>query len=210
MEVTSVRKYKGTTYEVEIDYQKKYYLHIDIIYDFSVCEGMQIEREELRKIIYASNFRRSYQYALYCLDYRDYSSQELYQKILKVYKNQKLCAEVIKKLENAGLVDDVRYAERLAEKLVTVKKYGVRRAKREIMLKGIDEFTAEDALEPYRNLTEENILCLLEKKYARYLYDRNDRKNIEKVKNALVRYGYGFDEINHAVRNYFGNAESED
>ena len=33
-----------------------------------------------------------------------------------------------------------------------------------------------------------------------------DRKSIEKVKNALVRYGYDFSEINRAVKEYFESA----
>ena len=48
---------------------------------------------------------------------------------------------------------------------------------------------------------------LLKKKYYRYLTDSADRKSIEKAKNALVRYGYGFDEINCVVKEYFNNTE---
>ena len=79
MEITSLKKYKGTTYEVELDCERKLYLHIDIIADYGLKSGMQLERDELKKIIYASNFRRAYQYALYCLDYRDYSAEDIYQ-----------------------------------------------------------------------------------------------------------------------------------
>ena len=86
MKITSVKIYKGTTYEVEIDNQKKFYLHSDIIADFGVCVGMELDRSELHKIIYASNFRRAYQYALYCLDYRDYSVSEMQNKLIKTYK----------------------------------------------------------------------------------------------------------------------------
>jgi len=71
MKITSLRKYKGTTYETVLDGVRKIYLHIDIITDYALSEGMEIDRETLRKVIYASNFRRAYQYALYRLDYRD-------------------------------------------------------------------------------------------------------------------------------------------
>lgn len=207
MEITSLKHYKGKTYEVELDSQKKLYLHIDIIVDFGLSVGMQVERDELKKIIYASNFHRAYEYSLYCLDYRDYSAEDMYQKLIKTYKSEKLCLAVIKKLAGAGLINDKRYAERLAGKLVESKKYGYRRAKREIMQKGIDEQTAIDALDKYDGIYAVNLTELLEKKYSRYLTDSTDRKSIEKVKNALVRYGYGFDEINYAVKEYFNNAE---
>ena len=203
MEITSLTHYKGKTFEVEIDNERKLYLHIDIITDFGLSQGMEIERAELKKIIYASNFRRAYEYALYRLDYRDYSAQEIYEKLLETYKNEALCLEVVKKLARAGIINDERYAEKLARRLVESKKYGYRRAKREMMLKGLTESTVYDALEQYGDIFEENLALLLSGKYSRYLTDSTDRKSVEKAKNALVRYGYGYDEINRAVAEYF-------
>lgn len=203
MEITSLSHYKGKTFEVEIDNQRKLYLHIDIITDFGIAQGMEIERAELKKVIYASNFRRAYEYALYRLDYRDFSAEEIYEKLLETYKNEALCLEVVKKLARAGIINDERYAEKLARKFVESKKYGYRRAKREMMQKGLAENTVCGALKQYADTFEENLAALLRGKYSRYLTDDTDRKSIEKAKNALVRYGYGYDEINRAVAEYF-------
>ncbi len=205
MEITALQRYKGSTFEAELDYERKIYLHSDIIADFGLRTGMVLERDELRKIIYASNFRRAYQRALYLLDYRDYSAKEMYDKLIDTYKSEKLCGAVLEKLKGAGLIDDVRYAGNMARKLVISKRFGRRRALRELTMKGIDRFTAEDALEEYDEIFSENLMELIEKKYSRYLTDMSDRKNIEKVKSALVRYGYSFDEINRTVREYFEN-----
>lgn len=203
MEITSLAHYKGKTFEVGFDNERKLYLHIDIITDFGISKGMEIERAELKKIVYASNFRRAYEYALYRLDYRDYSAQEIYEKLLETYKNETLCLEVVKKLARAGIINDERYAEKLARKLVESKKYGFRRAKREMMQKGLAEDTVNNALGLYDEVYEENIMCLVRGKYSRYLTDISDRNSVEKAKNALVRYGYSYDEINRAVAEYF-------
>ncbi len=207
MKITSVTRYKGSTYEAELDDGRKLYLHADIITDFGIHAGMETDRDTLRKIIYASNFRRAYQRALYLLDYRDYTYSEMYKKLIENYKSEPLCTAVMKRLTEHGFIDDVRYAERMARKLVEVKKYGYRRSKREIMQKGIDQFTAEDALTPYSEAYHDNIMELLRTKHSRYLIDREDRKSIEKVKSALVRYGYDFTEINRAVKEYFENTD---
>ena len=207
MKITSVTRYKGSTYEAELDDGRKLYLHADIITDYGIHAGMETDRDELRKIIYASNFRRAYQRALYLLDYRDYTYSEMFKKLMENYKSEPLCTAVMKRLTEHGFIDDVRYAERMARKLVEVKKYGYRRSKREIMQKGIDQYTAEDALTPYSEAFYENILELLRTKHSRYLTDREDRKSIEKVKSALVRYGYDFTEINRAVKEYFENTD---
>ena len=171
---------------------------------------MELDTPELRKIIYASNFRRAYQYALHLLDYRDYSYKEMRGKLIKTYKNESLCEAVMKRLEEFSFINDERYAERLARKYIEGKRFGIRRAAREMGAKGIDRFTAEDALAPYEDSDRDNLAYLLEKKYSRLLTDSSDRKTIEKVKNALVRYGYGFTDINAAVKEYFENEQDED
>lgn len=207
MKITSVMRYKGSTYEAELDDGRRLYLHADIITDFGIYAGMETDRETLKRIIYASNFRRAYQRALYLLDYRDYTYSEMYEKLMGNYKSPSLCTAVMKRLTEHGFIDDERYAERMVRRLVETKKYGYRRAKREIMQKGIDQFTAEDALEAYSGVYYENLMELLNTKHSRYLTDRENRKTIEKVKSALVRYGYDFSEINRAVREYFENAD---
>ena len=206
MKITSVSKYKGSTYEAELDDGRKLYLHADIITDFGIHAGMETDRDTLKKIVYASNFRRAYQRALYLLDYRDYTYSEMFGKLVDNYKSEALCTAVMKRLTEHGFIDDVRYAERMARKLVEVKHFGYRRCKREIMLKGVDQFIAEDALAPYDEAFGENLTELLRTKHSRYLTDIEDRKSIEKVKNALVRYGYDFSEINRAVKEYFESA----
>ena len=207
MKITSVIRYKGSTYEAELDDGRKLYLHADIITDFGIHAGMDTDRETLRKIIYASNFRRAYQRALFLLDYRDYTYSEMYKKLVENYKSETLCTAVMKRLTEHGFIDDERYAEKMARRLVEIKHFGYRRSKRELMLKGINEFIADDALEPYSAAFEENLMELLRTKHSRYLTDREDRRSIEKVKSALVRYGYDFTEINRAVKEYFENAE---
>ena len=207
MKITSVTRYKGSTYEAELDDGRKLYLHADIITDFGIRAGMETDRETLRKIIYASNFRRAYQRALFLLDYRDYTYSEMYKKLVDNYKSEALCTAVMKRLTEHGFIDDERYAEKMARKLVEIKRFGYRRSKRELMQKGISKFIADDALEPYSAAFEDNLMELLRTKHSRYLTDREDKRSIEKVKSALVRYGYDFAEINRAVKEYFENAE---
>lgn len=203
MKITSLVHYKGAVFEVVLEEKKKIYLHIDIVTDFHLESGMEIEREQLREIIYASNFRRAYQYALYCLDRRDYSAEELYEKLEEKYKSEKLCLGVIRKLAKADLINDRRYGEKLARKYAEIKKFGYYRCLREMKQKGVDGDLAEELLTAYEGQFYENLRELLNGKYSSTLTDCTDRKAVERVKNSLVRYGYGFDDINRAVREYF-------
>ena len=136
--------------------------------------------------------------------------RELFGKLIDTYKSEALCSAVLDKLEENRFIDDERYAENMARKLVVSKRFGFRRAQRELMQKGIDKFTAEDALAEYSGTFGENLYELLETKHSRLLADTSDRRSIEKAKSALVRYGYSYDEINRAVREYLENMEEEE
>lgn len=208
MKILSVNQYKDTTFEVILDNGKKFFLHIDIITDYGLSTGKELDEAMLRRIIYASNFRRAYQYALYCFDRRDYSAEEIFSKLKEKYKNEKLCLEVVKKLSRVGILDDERYAERLARKYIEVRKFGFYRARREMIMKGLEENIVKNALMPYEQTITDNLEQLIKKKYSRFLIDEDDFKSVNKVKNSLVRFGYGFDEINQAINNYFENEET--
>ena len=49
----------------------------------------------------------------------------------------------------------------------------------------------------------EMLLELLQKKYARYLTDPDDRKSAEKVTAALVRRGFTYQQIRYALEDYY-------
>ena len=47
MKITSVKRYKGSTFEAELDDGRKLYLHADIIADFGITPGMDTDRDTL-------------------------------------------------------------------------------------------------------------------------------------------------------------------
>lgn len=145
-----------------------------------------------------ATFRRARERALYILEGRDCSYTELYEKLSKNYDDG-ICLAVCDNMVELSLIDDRRYAEKLARHYITVKKYGMYRAKQEMTRKGIPPEMAEEFLEEYEEDTIERITELIEKKYARYL---NDEKGIRKVKSALVRMGYSYGDINAVLEEY--------
>lgn len=145
-----------------------------------------------------ATFRRARERALYILEGRDCSYTELYEKLSKNYDDE-ICLAVCDNMVELSLIDDRRYAEKLARHYITVKKYGMYRAKQEMTRKGIPPEMAEEFLEEYEDDTIERITELIEKKYARYL---GDEKGIRKVKSALVRMGYSYGDINAVLEEY--------
>ncbi|MBE6854849.1 MAG: regulatory protein RecX [Ruminococcus sp.] len=202
MKLTAVKPYKGTTIAVETDTEQTFYFHRDIIGDFGLRTGLELTEEKLEEICEAAEFRRAYQRALYLLDLRAHTYYELFQKLSKHYPRE-ICRKVCDRLSELQIINDRACAQSYARQFVEIKKYGLRRAAMELRHRGLSEVLIQDALAPYHDNVDERLSDVLKKKYARRLTDPTDRAEIEKVKAALVRRGYGFSEINSAIKAYF-------
>lgn len=193
--IQSVEKYKGSTYQVNFTEGEPAFINSEIIARFNLKAGVEIPGSAWEQVEYANTFRKARERALYLLDYRDYSYIEMFKKLENNY-DEDICYDVVDSLAKLGIIDDRRYAENLAEKLMTVKKCGYYKAVQEMRLKGISKDLADRVLSEYEDSTIQRLLELLQTKYVRKLEDEN---GITKVKNALVRQGYSYSQINEAL-----------
>ncbi len=199
MKILSVEKYKGSTYRIDFEEREPAFINNEIISLYHLKAGVEIPDEAWEEIVYANDFRRARERALYLLDYRDYSYIELYKKLLANYDEQ-ICYDVCDKLAELGLINDRRYAESLARKYMEVKKFGYYRASREMREKGLSKELIDEALSQYEDSVIERICQLVEKKYLKKLEQED---GVKKVKNALVRQGYSYSDINAALEQLF-------
>ncbi len=149
--------------------------------------------------------------ALYLLGGRDYSRKELFEKLLKNYSRE-TCETAVEQMAQYGYLDDRRYADKLAHKLVKVQKYGKKRAKMMMIQKGLGPQTADEALSRYSSddMVEE-ITAVIEKKYMDKLSadGTEGMRETQKVMAALARRGYGYEDIKRAISLVKENAEFE-
>ena len=164
---------------------------------------MSVPRSALEQIVYQNDFRKAKERALYLLDYRDHSYKELYDKLRKNYSPE-ICSEVMDKMSEIGAVNDRRYAEHYARYLFEVKREGKYKARFELQKKGIDKEIIDELMALYEDDTTIRLKELVEKKYARYL---SDEKGVQKVFNALVRYGYSYSDVREVIREYLDEVE---
>ncbi len=190
--IVTLEKFKGNTYTVEMSDGDEFYINFDTVIKFCLSEDMEVSEDEILEIKRADGLRKARERALYLLDYRDYSFVELYEKLENNYDGD-ICLEVVQNLAKIGLVDDRRFAQRLGEKLVVSKGFGYYRAKQEMLRKGLDRDLVEEVLAEYEDDVLERLEELVEKKY---LHKITDEKSLNRVKNALVRQGYSYDDIN--------------
>lgn len=135
--------------------------------------------------------------AMYLLGAKAYSKNDLYKKLRLNYEED-TCAEVVALMEEYGYINDNEYAEKLAAYLIVKKSFGKRRARFEMKQKGLDDELISVCLEQYdEDSIIEQISEVVRKKYADSLDTPEGR---QRAMNALVRRGYGYDEIKKAIR----------
>lgn len=203
LNIISVGKFKGSTYQVNFDEGEPAFINSEIIAQYNIKGGVSIPESAWNQVVYANEFRRARERALYLMDYRDHSYIELFKKLEKNY-DEDICYDVIDSLVEVGIVDDRRYAENLAQRLMEVKRCGYYKAVQEMRQKGISKELANEILSEYEDTTQERLKDLIESKYARRLEDED---GIKKVKNALVRNGYSYKDVNAALEDYMNEEE---
>ena len=196
MKITAVEKFKGSTYRIDFDEGEPAYLNSEIINKFNIKAGLDLPLSAWQQIQAENDYRKARERALYLLDFKDYSFVEMFKKLRQNY-DEELCYRVMQKLVEMGVINDRRYAEGLARHYIEVKLFGRRRAFQEMRLKGLTKEVIDLTLSEYEDGVRERLRTLIEKKYLRYL---GDEKGLNRTKNALVRYGYDFSDINAVLR----------
>lgn len=196
MKIIKIEKFKGQTYGVYFEEEEPVFINSEIVDEFNLKEGIDIPESAVSEIVRANDIRRARERALYLLDAREYSYTELFKK-LEVNYDEKICYEVLNRLAELGLINDRRYAERLGEYLIEKKRFGRYRASQEMYRRGLSREIINETLDKYDEDSVVRLYELVKEKYERYM---TDEKGINKVRNALVRKGFSYDDINVVIK----------
>lgn len=157
--------------------------------------GCDVSEEQLNTLLATSRRNRARERALYLLGLRDYSCHELEQK-LYTEATPEIAAAVVERLQEVGLLDDERYAARLARSLSEGKHYPRRRIEQELRRRGISNGLVQAVVFDLEGEDFEQALALLQKKYYNKLNDPDSRR---RVIAALARRGFSYGAIRRAM-----------
>lgn len=191
--VLNVEEYKNGVFRVTLSNRKKLLLTADLIAQYGVLEGAEIEPSVIKEAQTVCAMIK----ASTALSYRNYSVLEMTAKLTALF-DEDIAAETVEKLVSAGYLNDENYAEQLAYMYCDVKKYGYYRACNEMKRKGLDKYLIEDVLEKYKLNAVDTIIEILEARNVCL----DSREEIQKTKNFLARRGFSFSDINDAINNY--------
>ena len=160
--------------------------------------GEDVDLEQYADRLAAIQFADGYEAALSSLDFCARSAKEIGNALRRKGYVEPCVEAVVARLTENRLIDDARYAQRMAEVQVN-KPVGVYAFKRKLRSKGISDEDAESALEAFDE--EQQLAAALaaaQKLYKKYA-DLPAREGRAKLSQALARRGFSWDAIESAV-----------
>ena len=145
-----------------------------------------------------AQFADGYEAALSSLDFCSRSGREIANSLRRKGYVQPCVDAVVARLTENGLIDDARYAQRMAE-VQSAKGVGLYAFKRKLKAKGISDDDAEEALSAFDDAQQQ--AAASEAAHARWRkYEALPlREARAKLSQALARRGFGWDAIESAV-----------
>ncbi len=151
--------------------------------------------------------RRAKKRALYLLGERAFCRAELLGKLAKTYGGE-IAEKAMEYIDGLGYINDEEYAVKYADYLIHRKKHGVYRAKREMLMKGLERELCDRVLAGFSSEEiDEELIELIEKRYSAKIGDFDDRR---RTAAALVRRGYDFGSVRRCIDFVARNQEEDD
>ncbi|MBR4728244.1 MAG: regulatory protein RecX, partial [Clostridia bacterium] len=151
--------------------------------------------------------RSAYLGGLRLLAVRDYAAKELVQKLITKGHTRDAALAACETLKEYGYLNDRRYAEHLAATLIRSKGMSLRSAEYELQRRGVDR---EIVREIAQGLDFDPVLRIIELLETRFSRSLEDEKGLRRTVAALQRLGYGWSDIQTALRRVKSEADFDE
>lgn len=203
MTVTELREIRPEHYELKFSDGSSMKMGLAVIADFSLYTGRELTEAEYAEIAAAAGLGRARERALRMIGARPLSTRELYDKLVEKGEDKAVSAEVVAWLVDMHFLDDADYA-RMLVRHYAAKGYGARRVRDELYRHKVPREMWDEALEQMPE-SDDAIDRLLQSRMRGA--DINDRAAVKKATDALLRRGYGWEEIRSALYRYNSDFE---
>lgn len=209
MKITELSVYKGDTFKLVLDNdpEQTFFVNAAVVNDFSLRKGQELCGSTLSEIKSADTLRKAKRRALYLLGEKQFARKELEQK-LKLTYGAETAKKAVDYMCELGYINDEEYAPKLAEYLIHSKRYGMRKARYEMLRRGLEENLVDDVLaEIGEDEIDEEIMSLLERKYYAKICDFDDRR---RTIAALARRGYDYRAVKRCIERLLDDYEEDE
>ena len=167
------------------------------VVDFALYAGKELTQEEAQTLTAAARRSGLKEKTLELLTRKPMSRKELERKLSDWEAGEEETAVLCDRMEELGFLNDAAYAVQVVRHY-SQKGCGEYKLRDELYRRGVPRELWEDALAQAADPADA-IDAFLQKKLAG---KQPDRKEWKKVSDALVRRGYGWEDISAALRRY--------
>lgn len=169
--------------------------------------GSILEPETYLDSLAAVQLADCYEAALTMLDQAAQSSGGLQAKLVRKGFVEAAACATVERLVSNGLIDDQRYAERIAQAHLN-KPVGAYALRRKLLAKRLDEEAVEAALESFDEEQQASACRQAAEKLWRKYGALPPREGRAKLSQALARRGFGWEAVRSAVEEIASGADS--
>lgn len=201
--IAEVRRTHGERYVLIMDDGSAMKTTLSVVADYSLRAGRELTEAEAREIAGASRLERAKLRAMNIISARPMSCRELYDRLVEKGESDSDAAACVEYLLGLHFLNDADYAA-MTVRHYAAKGYGARRIRDELYRRKVPGELWDEAMEQLPEQDAE-IDRLLEKRLRGVPPD--DRAAIKKASDALIRRGFGWDEVKTAVQRWAGGLE---
>lgn len=198
MKIVEIKKDKKHTVKVTFENGKYFNFDLDYWNSTYLREGNDLDETTLKAHLNESDYIRAKARGIWFLDRAEYSEKKLYDKIVSGGISHTAAVRAVARIKELGLVDDMRFATRLAEQMSNAN-ISKREAYAKLYNRGISKDVIKTVLEETIFDETSQIDALIEKKYRNKM---SDKDGIQKVYAALIRKGFSYCEVSAAIKKY--------
>lgn len=172
------------------------------VIDFALYAGKELTEEEAERLTASARRTGLKEKALDLLTRKPMSRKELERKLTEWDAGEEEMTSICTRMEELGFLNDASYAVQVVRHY-SQKGCGEHKLRDELYRRGVPRDLWEDALAQAADPADA-IDAFLQKKLAG---KEPDRKELKKVSDALLRRGYGWEDISAALHRYGANPE---
>ena len=202
MTVTEIIKKEDGRCQIFVDDEYALTLDVKDFLTSGLKPGVDVTERELSVLLAKFEYRKAKEKALSFLSMREYSKKAMTDKLSERF-DRRISAKVVEKLEEAELINDQSYGERLVVHFQEVRGFSRRRLRQELYKRGLQKPLIDELLEEEIDETE-LAYSLISSKYSYRINEENGR---QKVAAALARQGFDYDDIRAAVSRFLKEHE---
>ncbi|HXF85782.1 MAG TPA: RecX family transcriptional regulator [Anaerolineales bacterium] len=206
---------KITAIEAQKNHPNRVNIHLDGEFAFSLARivaawlrvGQELDESQIERLQAEDARERALQQAMLFLSYRARSEAEIRKNLLKHKFPETVIEETLERLRQDGLLNDVQFAREWVENRSTFRPRSRRMLALELRQKGLDEETAQAALQ---DVEEETLAFEAAKKRAAKLSHLEWKEFRQKLSGFLARRGFPYEVIAPVVTQIWNEARAEE